>query len=240
MYLRLRRSAPPRSSSSSPVSFSSSIFLSTGAVFLDFGGFGLRLFGFGRLGDVAASVSSLPSSASSSAMASVSAFSGLSGSPARSVAWPEPLTRTGGFRRAFGHIDPGSFYRFEATADCHGPTSSVPAVPPYNRLPGFRLRRSAEGFGLFAVPRGGQVNFIRLYVRVLDDARRRRPVWAGSWRLPISCWRARCSPSRCCSAASSTPWPAASPRAELDWNRLIAAARRLGRLRACSRSLPAR
>ena len=47
----------------------------------------------------------------------------------------------------------------------------------------------------------------RLYARVLGLLGPRRGS-AGCWRSPMSRWPRRSSPSRCCSAASSTRWPA--------------------------------
>src|SRR4029079_15891312 len=108
--------------------------------FLDFGRFSLRFFGFAQFGT--------PGLGFLAAVLGVGVSRGLGGVfvlPGRGFA-AGTLARTGGCRRAFGHRSK-SFYRFETTADCHGSTSSVPAVPPYNLRPGFRLRLSGAKSG---------------------------------------------------------------------------------------------
>ena len=144
---------------------------------------------------------------------SLMAFAVLIGRPAGT------LTRAGGFRRTFGHIV-RSFER--EAADCHGPTSAF----PQSRLTTAVRRVSVAPIGRGSRAVSGALRELgELHPALCARPRRcsaRRPVSAGFWRSPTSCWRRRCSPSRSCSAASSTRWPAASrSAAELDWNRLI-------------------
>ena len=55
------------------------------------------------------------------------------------------------------------------------------------------------------------MSFVRLYGRVLDQLGARPPHWLVPGDRQRRAWPSRCSPSRCCSAASSMCWPARRP-----------------------------